>query len=125
MDCSITTNYLKEKLRMSRYDARERFCKTKCENCPLSHYNNGKDSLCEEFEKEYPEEAIAIVQKWSDEHPQKTYQDDFFEKFPNAQKDSDGTPKCCREIAYNKAWSDCYCNCVDRCYECWNEAMPE
>ncbi len=110
---------------MSKYDVREQFCQIDCANCPLSYCNNGKDLFCEPFEKEYPEDAIAIVQKWSDEHPQKTYQDDFFEKFPDAQKDPDGTPKCCRDNIYSKARSGCSNGGKDRCYKCWNEVKSE
>lgn len=28
-------------------------------------------------------------------HPQKTYEEDFFEKFPNAPRQKDGTPLVC------------------------------
>lgn len=59
-------------------------CKLNCADCPLSHLNNGSTMLCSDFETFYPEKAIAIVQKWSDEHPQKTYLSEFLKKYPNA-----------------------------------------
>ncbi len=124
MDCLKTENYLKERARMCRSF-------NICKGCPLydKHEHTCIDSPIKSHgganKKTRNLESTIIVQKWSDEHPQKTYKDDFFEKFPDAPKETDGTPKCCREIAYNKAWSDCYCNCVDRCYECWNEVIPK
>lgn len=47
-------------------------CKIKCANCPLSEKNNGKGRLCVDYEMHHPEEAIEIVQKWSNENPQKS-----------------------------------------------------
>ena len=49
------------------------------------------------------EKAIEIVQKWSDEHPKKTYAQDFFEKFPKAPKDKSAKseyPDACRNLIY-------------------------
>ena len=37
-------------------------------------------------------ESSAIIDKWCAEHPQKTYLQDFLEKFPNAKLDDDGEP---------------------------------
>ena len=47
-----------------------------------------------------PDNIDEIVDKWVKEHPVKTYAMDFFEKFPNAPKDDDGKPKCCRISIY-------------------------
>lgn len=122
MDCKITENYLKEKSRMSEYDAKAVICKVKCENCPLSVYNNGKNLSCNQFERMYPKEAIAIVQKWSDEHQPKTYASDFLEKFPNAERDERGVPRTCRGNIYGIG-NIGYCG-YD-CKACWNKVMTE
>ena len=65
-------------------------------------------------------ELVEIMQKWSDEHPEKTYAQDFFEKFPKAQSDSDGTPCVCRRIIYGGN-----CDYTGACYRCWNEPMND
>lgn len=86
IDCSKTENYFAEKLRMTKRTRRQG-CKIKCSECPLSIQNNGtSDSMsCITFEMYHPEKAIAIVQKWSDEHPQRTYLSEFLKNYPNAQ----------------------------------------
>lgn len=58
-----------------------------------------------------------------DEHPQKTYAQDFMEKFPNAPS--------CNGIPYASAcdiyrFSSDHCNKMDvDCKKCWNEVMPD
>lgn len=80
IDCTKTENYFAEKARMTRAtESKYGICKINCKKCPLYPTNNWtSESLsCVSFEKIYPEKAIAIVQKWSDEHPQKTYLSEF------------------------------------------------
>ena len=81
IDCSITENYLREKIRFTRS------CKNRsCVECPFYHYNKGS-KVCDGFDcLRNADESIAIIQRWSDAHPQKTYKDDFLEKFPDAEK---------------------------------------
>ena len=75
---------------------------------------------------EYAETAIEIVQKWNDEHPKKTYAQDFFEKFPKAQSGSDGSPFVCRKTIYGRARPEFEdCGYTGSCKECWNEPMEE
>ena len=70
--------------------------------------------------------VIEIVQKWSDEHPKKTYIQDFFEKFPKAKLDSDGTPFACRKKRYGGVRpNDKRCDRRGACNNCWNEPMEE
>lgn len=115
IDCSKTENYLKEKTRL---------CKSFnfCIACPLINFCKIATQGVE-AEGNNAKEIISIVQKWSDEHPQKTYKDDFFEKFPNAFKNTLGEPMYCRKNLYEGADSNsCYSS---GCTDCWNEAMPE
>lgn len=122
IDCKITENYLKEKARMSKFDEEALACGITRADCPLSENNNDKDLTCDQLEKIYPERAVAIVQKWSDEHSQKTYADDFLEKFPNAliePKSRVKHPMVCRNHVYGIDISCSAYNCTD----CWNEAM--
>ena len=67
-----------------------------------------------------PEKAEEIVRQWEAKHPQKTYAQDFFEKYPKAEKDKYGNPKPCRKDIYAGCCSD-----YDSCTECWNEPMEE
>ena len=56
----------------------------------------GKSNSCS---GSYTQEDIDALQEWSDEHPEeepkheKTLKEDFFEKFPDAERNSDGNPK--------------------------------
>lgn len=57
-----------------------------------------------------------------EEKPVKTYAQDFFEKFPNAQKETNGTPKSCTKLAYGEGVS-CYGYNPMTCEECWNRPV--
>ena len=86
-----------------------------CADCPLSRDNSCMpDSL--------PDNADEIVDKWVQEHPVKTYATDFFEKFPNAQRDRFGAPMMCMRRVYNIDNPECG---AGSCYECWNREMKE
>lgn len=90
---------------------------------------------CQGYIRRYPNEASDIIDKWCAEHPQKTYLEDFFAKFPNALKEDDGMPLACRENVYgtfhygSEKVPLCYLfddDCEEQmCTKCWNEVMPE
>ena len=119
MDCSKTIDFFAEAKRLC--DSR-----TACmadaankERCPLR-------AFCENtFTTERAEEiikAIENLQKWSDEHPTKTYAQDFFEKFPDAPKDESVKGMCpwvCRKRIYGGECSGIECD------ECWNEPLND
>ena len=108
--------YLEEKARMTKK------CKIVCLKCLLSPANNGDGHLCHTFECEHPEQAIAIVQKWAQEHPRKTLKDDFFEKLPRAEKLCDGIPTVC--AAKLGHLPECpHPHCEDHCGECRNQPL--
>ena len=123
MDCNKTINFLSELKRLcdSRAD-----CKADAANkeqCPMFE---GCDRLPTEICVEDAIKAIEIVQKWSGEQPKKTYAQDFFEKFPKAQSDSDGTPFVCRKTIYGEVPpKDEKCDRRGACKNCWNETMEE
>lgn len=124
IDCSKTANYLSEKLRMTKR-IKNGLCKIKCSNCPLCSNNNGEGLSCPTFEMYYPEKAIEVVQKWSDEHPQRTYLSEFLKNYPNAELDH-GVPKVCLKklgvvsgCAKTKK-GDLYISC----HSCWNQPIP-
>lgn len=119
IDCSRTENYLTEWRRMTKH-RKDGICELNCIDCPLSSFNNGIGVQCSDFETLYPEKAIAIVQKWSDEHPQKTYLSEFLKKYPNAPLGDGGTPTgiCPYELGLMGA-DDCRKD--GNCVKCWNQ----
>lgn len=121
IDCTKTEQYFAEKQRMVKLQTGE-VCEISCEECPLSSMNNGEDIVCSDFETCYPEKAIAIVQKWSDEHPQKTYLSEFLKHYPNAPLDDDGAPKVVCPSALGLMNID---DCDDNCIKCWNQPVEE
>ena len=124
IDCNLAKNYFNEKLRMTKR-TRKGLCKIDCSVCPLCSENNGTSGLvsCTTLEMLHPEKAIEIVQRWSDEHPQRTYLSELLKAFPNAQLNDSGTPKgmCPHELGLK----DIDCGKTDNaCVKCWNQTIP-
>ena len=123
MDCIKTINFFPERKRLC--DSRDGCVADAAnkERCPMFGVcGDALTRICAEDVKA----AIETVQKWSDEHPRKTYAQDFFEKFPKAQSGSDGTPFVCREEIYGRArpkFEDF--DYTGTCENCWNEPMEE
>ena len=120
IDCSKTENYFIEKKRMLKA-TESTVCRVGCAKCPLSAGNNNKGICCTDFEVLYSEKAIAIVQKWSNAHPQKTYLSEFLKTYPNTLLNDAGLPK--DVCLYNLGLTDCRNdrNCVD----CWNQPIKD
>lgn len=125
IDCTKTENYFAEKNRMIKR-AGIGVCRIKCEDCPLGITNNGMDVLCSELETLYPEKAIEIIQRWSDEHPQRTYLSEFLKNYPNAELDEDGTPNglCPCQLGL-KCDEDRCLDAKSYCVKCWNQLIEE
>lgn len=123
IDCSKTENYFAEKQRMTKKHKLNEgtyICELECIDCPLSNLNNGIGEPCYDFETLYPKKAIEIVQRWSDEHPPKTYLSELLKNYPNAELLGDGTPKClCPHQLGLKDIDDCRKHYT--CAECWNQ----
>lgn len=98
--------------------AHERLCVKR--DCPMSKANNGFKDLCEMALRKHPSEASAIIDKWCAEHPQKTYKQDFMEKFPNA-KIIEGRPIACAHDLYG----DVITCANQKCKDCWNAVIPD
>lgn len=107
--------FLKEKHRMTKQ------CNISCKDCPLASENNGLNVSCTLLEVECTEKAVEIVNKWSEEHPQKTYLQDFIEKFPRYELSKKGIPRICRDTLYTNMRNCSGTKCVD----CWNEPMED
>lgn len=123
IDCTKTENYLAEKQRMTKTRSGAYYiCKLDCADCLLSAKNNGTGVACTDLEMLNPEKAIAIVQKWSDEHPQKTYLSEFLKKYPNVSLEDDGTPTFCPYRLGLMGADDCRKD--GNCVKCWNQPIP-
>lgn len=122
IDCSKTANYLSEKLRMTK-KTKTGLCKTKCSDCPLCGDNNGKGLSCATFEMYYPEKAISAIQRWSDEHPQRTYLTEFLKHYPNVSLGDDGTPNFCPYRLGLMSIDDCRKD--HNCVKCWNQPIED
>lgn len=112
VDCGYTENYFKEKNRMTKN------CEIGCNHCLIGSHNNGFDLLCVEFENTYPDKAIEIVQKWSDEHQVETRLEHFKKMFPKAEMSSSERPKAC--VKHLNGEFECKISKVS-CTFCWNE----
>lgn len=95
-----------------------------CSKCGLDFHNNGYYMPCTIFVAKHPAEASAIIDKWCAEHPQKTYWQDFLEKFPKTNlTEKSVISTLCRAKVYGQGE---YCiNRSANCDACWNEIMPE
>lgn len=85
------------------------------------------------------DEDLSFVEKWAREHPEvktdhpekrKTYAEDFFEKFPKANRMCEANicldnarPAVCRADIYRVGNCDGYF--TGDCQACWNEEMEE
>lgn len=96
----------------------KRMCKSfeNCENCSL-RYGCGTPASISDA-------ADEVVEKWSKEHPKKTYREDFLKKFPNAPTDLSGCPNACLQDIYKGADYKCKDNNY-LCIDCWNQAIKE
>lgn len=126
IDCTKTENYFAEKRRMVKAD-KTGSCRIECEKCPLGSRNNGTNCkiCCTELERCYSEKAIAIMQKWSNAHPQKTYLTELMEQYPNVLLDDNDTPEgiCPHQLGLKSSIADCKKG-YD-CVACWNQPLPD
>lgn len=67
------------------------------------------------------EEIVAIVEKWSKEHPRKTFLSDLLEKYPNVKMDGGFPTICPYALGYESKFR---CGQV-KCDECWNQELEE
>ena len=65
----------------------ERMCGSfeSCLECPCDDQNNGFNMSCGRLKEEKPEAFVAIIEKWSKEHPVKTRQGEFLKMFPDVK----------------------------------------
>ena len=91
-----------------------RMCNAECRKCEFRevHRVNGG---CSTWQKNHPEEAVAIVEQWAAEHPVKTRQSVFLKHYPGARITIDGYLHACPM----EVFSDTGINCAAQtCSEC-------
>lgn len=119
MDCNKTIDFFVEAKRLC--DSRVS-CLGGDKTCPLYDFCDRAITMIDD---EDVETVVEILQKRSDEHPRKTYAQDFFEKLPKAKPDKEGVPWMCRANCYG---GSCQYSAVSGaspapCKACWNEEM--
>ena len=103
----------------SFYDFARMCKKMQCKECPLSDCNNGYDCECDAYMLSHLDEANETILKWCDEHPVKTYLDDYLKKLPNCRRiSSTEVPTTCINDAYGLS-----IECPHNCSECWSRPM--
>lgn len=92
-----------------------RMCNAECIRCEFWKRKSGGES-CNSWQKNHPEEAVAIVEQWAAEHPVKTRQSEFLKMFPGADVGkTDGCLTLCPCNIYGKMWKECG---APKCSEC-------
>lgn len=87
-----------------------------CEECLFFNYNCGGGYI-----HTLSSDMNEMVDKWVEEHPIKTYLQDFFKKFPEARKRPTGEPMICPHQIYYGIDNECY----DDCLKCWNQEVKK
>ena len=93
-----------------------RMCNAECIRCEFWKRKSGGES-CNSWEKNHPEEAVAIVEQWAKEHPVKTRQSEFLKHFPEAALTQDGALKIC-PVTVSAAYRDKNGLCADPTEKC-------
>lgn len=118
IDCRKTENFIKEKERICQY-----YKDTGCTFCILN-----RNMSCSDFIVQCPQKAIEIVQKWSDEHPQRTLLSEFLEHYPNVKLNSCGYPEYIIPCGLGAIYKDCayrYNSSCCGCQDCWDTPVEE
>lgn len=98
-----------------------------CENCEIQVLcNEVFEEMIEEMSNESIQHVAAVAEQWAKDHPQKTYLQDFFEKFPNADKrEQNGLPYACKSAMYGTVFCRGVYTANTDCVKCWNQPMEE
>ena len=100
---------------------KERMCNkcSACSGCPVCKKNNGFNMDCEDLAIENPEEFVAIIEKWSVEHPVKTRQSELLKMFPGTRINLDGVIDI--DPCFFDKKIEHHCEKYDSCDDCYKE----
>lgn len=110
-------------------EERSRMCgKLHCYECPL-YWHNKQDNImeCHILSEDNAAQSVAVVEKWSEEHPRKTRQSEFLERWPAARLDERGVlailPCLMDTIRYGGLGDTCVrgMSCTDCRKEYWGK----
>lgn len=111
--------FLKERARMCEANQTGEMT---CENCAAY---KGVSQCYKLGEPKDPEKMVAIVEQWAAEHPAKTRQSVFLERYPEARIGDDGVLKinpCFLSASHRNVRGNCAtmgCECSDCRREFW------
>ena len=120
IDCNITENFLRELNRATNN------CNIYCKDCIINDLYMKDERGCVNAIVNHPQEAISIIQNWSDAHPLKTRLDDLKEKHPDFRLINDsGYPSLFpRVFGYCDGCQSCHLyHRTNRCESCWDEPV--
>ncbi len=124
MDCSKTEVFLAEWKRFCTWHFKKHNGEYKvCEKCLLR-----KDGAhCNAFVTNHPEEAIKMIQEWSDANQSKTRLSVLKEAFPNAKYCKDGQPEACAEDLFGISCPIYEKDYIadNECEKCWNTPIED
>ena len=108
-----------------------RMCNRECSECEFGKKLGVLDT-CALWQKANPEEAVAIVERWAADHPIKTRQSVFLERYPEAAISKDGAIAICPlaiSAAYRHGNGACNKGNSDTCADCkrqfWSAEVEE
>ena len=101
-----------------------RLCSTNggCYDCPIRK-EIGYNFACNKLIELNPKKAVEVIEKWAKEHPERTFESDFTDKFPKA----DLTYICVKNVGYIKECPNCREDRTEDidCDDCWNTLMED
>ena len=90
-----------------------------CKGCPRKEEPSCDSSTISDEELA---KLISDVERWAEEHPQKTRLQDLLEKYPSVKLNRSGYPTfCCQALGY---CVECLHGC-NECKACWNMPVEE
>lgn len=98
----------------------KRMCRSSktCLSCSIGK-SAGVSTVCSNVVKKEPEKYVAIVEKWSAEHPIKTRQSEFLKMFPDASIGVNGA-LVIAPCNVNTKFESEIC-AIDKCEDCKKE----
>ena len=126
IDCSLTENFFKERIRMcSSFDICD-------QGCPIYYamQDDCTEEMCADYINGNIQKVIKIVQEWSNDNPIITNLDYFLRHFPNAKLTNNrasgelNTPievskPCSLGLVERRNNVNGVCFISDHCYLCW------